>query len=352
MITKSNIVFFSFTRVYVLVCISVLLVSCRKSEILEEEDLYPISFASGMAETRADNHGLEQYADHFFVYGYKYKTGQSTGLTVFDGEKVQWTTNTAGTSTSNSSDWEYVANGQHIRYWDFSAEQYRFFATTAGEATSVDSLNNQVSWTFSGVDTSNEGSAPYFSHQWYSDNTSSYPAYASVVNLKFLQPFCKVSIKFIDEEGKQYTDTDVLLEIKFAPVQSDAGALITKGDFTVSYPIRGDVKDYTFSTSPTATIPYISEPYETGSNSFATSLEKWYTLLPPVTQGDYRLTAKLGREVSQIDVPASKMQWKPGVQYTYIFKVPADAGIFLVDVEQVSVQSWSDQVSDHPVYNW
>ena len=65
---------------------------------------------------------------------------------VFDNYIVQWGANTAGTTTSNTSDWEYVGitaaapsgiagNDQSIKYWDYTASQYDFIAYSTGNAT-------------------------------------------------------------------------------------------------------------------------------------------------------------------------------------------------------------------------
>lgn len=346
---------FFIARVFIYASLLALVVSCHKHEVMEE-DPYAVSFTSDMedSETRATVSGLEQYATEFYVYGYK-RTVADLTQTVFDGELVQWTQNTAHSSNSNTCDWEYVLNGQYIRYWDFSSKEYRFFGTTSSSSATVDSENQRVSWTFTGLDADNVSSAPFFSHQWYSNNSGSYPAYASTVQLSFLRPFCQVCIKFITEEGGQYANTDVLQQnsIKFAPTTS-AGALITKGDFTVTYPMSGDDKEYSFAATSTTTMAAITEPYETGTLSFASSLEKWYTLIPPTpsTQGDYTLSVKLGKEDKQITIPANMMQWKPGFRYTYTFKIPDDAGIFLLDVSSVAILSWTDQNVSHPVYNW
>lgn len=69
---------------------------------------------------------------------------------VFDNYNVGWAVNTAGTTASNSSDWEYVgkpfnqrstvydASGtQSIKYWDYSKDYYDFVAYSAGQNTQV-----------------------------------------------------------------------------------------------------------------------------------------------------------------------------------------------------------------------
>lgn len=62
---------------------------------------------------------------------------------VFDNYNVNWTDNTANTTASNTANWEYVgqtiigdnktqATEQSIKYWDFAASQYDFWAYSLG----------------------------------------------------------------------------------------------------------------------------------------------------------------------------------------------------------------------------
>ena len=83
----------------------------------------------------------------FVVAGYKGGTAGTPAsvvtTTVFDHYNVEWATNTAGTTESNTSDWEYVgktkntlssATDQTIKYWDYSVGQYDFIAFSFGTA--------------------------------------------------------------------------------------------------------------------------------------------------------------------------------------------------------------------------
>lgn len=101
--------------------------------------------------TRADYVGADAAAKlnkKFIVGGFKgagdvTATVVSTG-TVFDNYVVNWTENTAATTESNTSDWEYVGvaaaapsqitGAQTIKYWDYSQAQYDFIAYSTGTA--------------------------------------------------------------------------------------------------------------------------------------------------------------------------------------------------------------------------
>ena len=113
-----------------------------------------INFGSGFkAVTRADHFGADAanlLSNHFTVGGFK--GDGSTRTTVFDNYIVNWTANTAGTTESNTSDWEYVGitaalpssitGAQTIKYWDYSTSQYDFvaYSTGARSATTGDAV--------------------------------------------------------------------------------------------------------------------------------------------------------------------------------------------------------------------
>lgn len=96
--------------------------------------------------TRANKEtGLETISKTFKVWGYKttggnYTSGFDQSQNVMNGYTVNWTQQTANTTSSNTADWEYVGiANQTIKYWDYSATSYRFFAysipTAAGNSS-------------------------------------------------------------------------------------------------------------------------------------------------------------------------------------------------------------------------
>ena len=151
--------------------------SCANDNYLGTEDEQrlaqgekPITFGSGLnAFTRADKTGAAAATDlngKFYVWGIKKEGGTggdgineaSTGNLVYSNYVVEWTDNSAMTTTSNTKGWEYVGktltaaeqacitasgstnpdNGgsavQTIKYWDWGAEDYTFYAFTADPA--------------------------------------------------------------------------------------------------------------------------------------------------------------------------------------------------------------------------
>ena len=108
------------------------------------------------AITRADKTGSDAAADlnnHFYVYGIKKESVDGAGNVlagnlVFNNYAVNWTTNSAMTTTSNTENWEYVGYtltekerakitvnsgnvAQTIKYWDWGAADYTFYAFSA-----------------------------------------------------------------------------------------------------------------------------------------------------------------------------------------------------------------------------
>lgn len=83
-----------------------------------------------------------------------------TETIVFDNYQVNWKENSAGTTTDNTNDWEYVGvtptglnaggnkiTAQSIKYWDYSQPHYDFIAYSVGDnilATSGDAVEGTI----------------------------------------------------------------------------------------------------------------------------------------------------------------------------------------------------------------
>lgn len=131
---------------------SMILASCANEEIVGNETGTGtttngvISFGGlAPAMTRADLYGGDaatKLGNKFVVYGTKHLTAAenetaTNDAVVFNNFQVAYAASTAGTTASNSSDWEYVGlqaydaapSSQGIKYWDYSATQgYTFYA--------------------------------------------------------------------------------------------------------------------------------------------------------------------------------------------------------------------------------
>jgi len=148
---------------------SATLVSCSNEEFTGEEasisaESNAIVFKSNTsALTRADLIGADAAAklgNAFVVYGTKHAAAEdgtaANDEVVFDNFLVEWGQGTAGTTESNSSDWEYVGkaayssavSAQGIKYWDYSAaEGYTFYAFSSTDISYPASPNDAVSVT-------------------------------------------------------------------------------------------------------------------------------------------------------------------------------------------------------------
>ena len=116
-----------------------------------------INFTSTAKKTtRAEFFGAEaaEKLNNEFVFAGTKSTKGTDGTTpaatsyVFDQYVAKYVENTAGTTTSNSNNWEYVGFNskaatsvpQSIKYWDYATTQYDFAAYSLGEA--IDHDNN------------------------------------------------------------------------------------------------------------------------------------------------------------------------------------------------------------------
>lgn len=109
-----------------------------------------IVFSGGASSlTRADLYGeaaAAKLGNKFVVYGTKHESAEdktdANDAVVFNNFQVAWTASTAGTTESNSSDWEYVGlqaydatpTAQAVKYWDYNAnEGHTFYAFSSSD---------------------------------------------------------------------------------------------------------------------------------------------------------------------------------------------------------------------------
>ena len=133
---------------------SVALVGCTNDNFIgvtnveTPEGQVAIDFGSStQAKTRADHaESAELLGGKFYIFGQK--TSGGTTSTIFDNYLLEYTEGTAGTTESNTADWEYVGKTslkgayQDIKYWDYSASEYNFVAV-AGLGTNETIKNTE-----------------------------------------------------------------------------------------------------------------------------------------------------------------------------------------------------------------
>ena len=113
------------------------------AEDAEEEEPVAIDFGSNAkAVTRASHEeSARLLGNQFYVYGTK--TSGSTVTAPFDNYIVNYRAGTAGSTLTNSHDWEYVGltsrlgATQAVKYWDFKSSRYDFVAASGLASTEL-----------------------------------------------------------------------------------------------------------------------------------------------------------------------------------------------------------------------
>ena len=312
----------------------------------------------------------------FHVWGYKNMdyndgTGAYGGTqTVFPGYQVEWHDGTAATTTTNSSGWEYILpakSDQTIKYWDWGAKAYRYFAVTGelngangphGPTVADGAYYFTIAANASNADAMN--ATPYFTRLWFSTgNQVAYPdkQFGKPVTLEFVKPYTRVRFQFkysYPREGIKLT------EKSFKPTDGDK-KIARKGNVTVHYPTEGTAIKEWYTVEPNSdenpeinmalselTIDY--DPDNDGKDYTGTD-KGWYMVLPRDAQGSYTLSVKVNGQARTAVVPAEYMQWLPGYSYTYIFKITEEGGVEIGWVEY-AVVPWIEMFANKTVYNW
>ncbi|MBR4730466.1 MAG: hypothetical protein IK075_09455 [Prevotella sp.] len=342
----------------------------------------PIAFSGNLSEGESESHARTRTAlsgthTTFHVWAYKNPASGPTE-TVMKNYTVNYVTGTAGTTISNSSGWEYVnlqdAEGvvQGIKYWDFTASDYRFFGY-AGTGVTMnytpsETAPTSVSLSFDASVASNPqqdpvtlpltASTPLYSKLWYKVNAGLPAQKNQPVTLQFLQPYVKV--RFLFRQSESAETVFALTDMSFKP--TNGTYIYIKGTFQVYYPLTGGISETWSVTHASPDIEgtdyltaFTQNYYEAAAGETIPAIiageKMWYVVLPAVDQGTYTLSVKVNNEPRNVVVPAQYMNWQPGYEYTYIFKV-TDAGGVEIDAVQSAFAPWSYHEKDYPVYNW
>lgn len=338
--------------------------------------------------TRANHTGADAAKllnNNFVVEGIK--TVGTSVVEVFDNYNVNWEENTADKTLSNTANWEYVGQSiltgktdikaQTIKYWDYAATQYDFWAySLGGGSATVSSLAHDATlktaaYTFT-------GSASDLSKVYISDLVTAYnptetglPEYQKQVTLTFRALVAKIRVGLY-ETIPGYS----VKNVQFYPSASGTAAgtvalyaasavLPSTGTSTVYFPTVGsankDNADYnkahiSFASEGTKTAnqTYGNLTYGAKENYEKTTGDIWlarssaqptwakedgktagdYSIVLPNESGSV-LTLKVDYTLESTDgsgeeitihgatalVPAQYTQWKSNYAYTYIFKI-------------------------------
>lgn len=358
---------------------ALLLASCAGDDVAEvitpDNNRTPIvftnSYSDEMQSRASATTGLETRCSSFYVWGYKNvanptNPGKDLNMIVMDGYKVKWRSNSAGTTDTNTHDWDYLdpENNQSVKYWDFSANSYQFMAIASENPdfnpTFIDAYCHhcRTEHTFNGIkfeltDCTHFEDLPYISDLWYSDNAVPNPSYGDVVNLRFTRPLCRVRVVLKLPEGVA-PGSYKIENINFAP--SDGETTIPIGaksgiGFEMHFPKNGTnpIDPTPHIGWPTSvnlynTISSITIPYEETTTDYASEAQKWYYVFPtqdiseffddsplfaPFLIQSYTMRATVNGHQSEASVPATYMQWRQNHEYTYVFRLSPTEGIRL-----------------------
>ena len=245
----------------------------------------PIVFNSSSSNlTRAEFTGAvaaDMLDKKFVVSGYKGSaTKTSSPNIVYNNFLVEWMENTANTTESNTSNWEYVGRGpikhaqdngitqQAIKYWDYTQSQYDFIAWSTGKITPVydeadltdgkvlvSAINPSAATTAAYTFT---GTAADLSQCYISDLVTVYKSsgnYGEPVTLTFRSLGTKVriglyetipgysvkNVKFYPKAGTLEDLTELTEDAKI--FTTTANDVYTKGTYTVYFPSVDDISN-------------------------------------------------------------------------------------------------------------
>ena len=218
-----------------------------------------IEFSGGApAMTRADLYGsaaATKLGNKFVVYGTKHvsaedKTADNDAV-VFNNFQVGYTASTAGTTASNTSDWDYVGlqaydatpTSQGIKYWDYSAAQgYTFYAFSSSDITYPKNASDKVVVTKVTTDASSLYNKGYsvtvkngatLNNLYFSDRVPvAIGDYGKTVDFTFRNIGAKVRFGFYEtipgykvSIDKFYVDADASAAVTTFPAMNDAQRL-------------------------------------------------------------------------------------------------------------------------------
>ena len=268
------------TNLFFAALASVMLVGCTSNDFVGDtppattQDVTEgaINLGGGFrAVTRANKVGADAAAllgNKFYVTGVKGDGTGSDQTDVFKSYSVEWTANTAGTTESNTADWEYVGKthdfgsntsitSQTIKYWDYSTTAYDFCAYSLGTGSATGTYINYANAT-SGAYTLT-GSRDDLSKCYITDmKTVAKAAYGNEVELEFRSMATKVRMAlyetvpgysvqnvhfYVDDETAVANNTTIsnTKATLFGGTDEGAatGAFFTEGTYTVSFPHIG-----------------------------------------------------------------------------------------------------------------
>ena len=305
--------------------------------------------------------------NQFKVYGVK-KTNESF-VTVFKDYSVLYKENL---TTSNTNKWEYVKDNQTIKYWDYSASEYRFVAGSPISAftfkvPSDDTTKNIESATITGLgghivanttETANTFNPVYVAEpkvvakaDYKNTVQFNFVRQQSMVRVGFYETipgYSVTNIKFYEADGTSATSNNVILTS--ATEDYFIGGTNVSG--TVTYDWTTATPSYTFAYTDNTNLKKSKNWYAGklgtlenkstaevgllyGTDKDMSAATGYFTVLPTqvataspiLIKCDYELTSDDGSgetinvKGATAAIPAAFSKWEANTRYTYLFKI-------------------------------
>lgn len=392
-----------------------LLVACSPSDDDTPDRHQPITFScsDGDQTTRAGEVGLSEFISDFKVYGVNGDIVAGDFVkknTIFPNYQVWHTENMENTTSTNTSDWEYVGTvegamgteEQTIKFWDEKHEGHYFWAignySQRGGFTYTEPTALPDEIVVEGLTQENvkdAGQCLYFTNPKYVPRAE----YGRPVKLVFQRYCSRIRIGFYEavEEHNELDDkTYKVVGINFYKVNATDGTFITNEMPTTTVCLKGD-----YAEQGNVKLSYTHAAYNGGADGVTTetvateksqamefgnlnivgtesgvlpnsSSQALFTTLSGGSQYvevmPYRNESGLSlqcdivvrtgnRQYTQQNVrasiPAHYTDWKPNQSYTYIFKIVTKPDGIAVILANVEVKSWvSDGMIEKEWHNW
>lgn len=324
--------------------------------------------------TRATSNEGDDYVKldkQFKVYGVKTTDG-TMFHNVFVDYSVWYDENL---TTSNTNKWEYVGNNQTIKYWDYSASEYRFVAGSPIDAFTYNKDLENISTIGTVIKSATvTGLAGHIEANNTETPLETYPVYVAkpkkvtkdnykeAVQFEFVRQQAMVrvgiyenipgysitEIKFYKEGETTATSNNVILTS--ATADYFVGGSDVKG--TINYDWTTPSYTYTYDANLTKSQNWYAG-YFTPHNALATTSSEtdvatlygtdkdmnntgYFTVLPTpsttdakaiVITCDYTLTADdhhgetIEVKGATVAIPAAYSKWEANTRYTYLFKI-------------------------------
>ena len=306
---------------------------------------------------------------------YGYKNVSASQPIVFNGYTVKYTAGSAGSSVDNSDNYSYVdpTINQTIKYWDYSANEYRYFGYVPNGSITADEPNRKL--TVSGLHLDITEPTKYLVSAL---KIVPKAEIGNVVKMRFQRPYAQVRVMIYSAEklepaqGGKEGDAIELTQISFGP-SDESSTIVKEGTIDITYPLTGSTQEsYSInSTSSIAKFQYKGFDGASGllkltsanctSNTAAVAYPQesldvstqYYYVFPLGTSEAKDFTFKVSidgdDELKTAIVPAIYMNWQPNHSYTYIFKI-LEGGLIFVDAKTTEWQPGGSASQTWP--NW